>query len=117
MRKAVFLVAMVLVLAVGLAWSGEQKGQTGAMSPAEKAAKLQEKLSLTDAQTQQVRATFEEFQPRFEALYARAEKGEDVKAEKMKLKEERDAKLKAIFTPDQWTRYQALMAEHHKQKK
>ena len=117
MHKRILFLAMALVVVVGLAWAGgAQKSQMKQMSAAEHAAKLQAKLTLTDAQTQQVRALFEEFQPRLDALYARAEKGEDVKAEKTKLKEERTAKLKAIFTAEQWTKYEAMMAEQHKQK-
>jgi len=118
MHKRILFLAMALVVVVGLAWAGGgQKGQMKRMTAAEHAAKLQEKLTLTDAQTQQVRALFEEFQPRLEALHARADKGEDVTAEKKKGKEERTAKLKTIFTAEQWTRYEAMMAEHAKEKK
>ncbi|MGH9863473.1 MAG: hypothetical protein ACRD35_08625 [Candidatus Acidiferrales bacterium] len=118
MHKRILFLAMALVVVVGLAWAGGgEKGQMKQMTAAEHAAKLQAKLGLTDAQTQQVRALFEEFQPRLEALHARYEKGEDVKAEKSKLKEERTAKLKTILTAEQWTKYEAMMAEHAKQKK
>lgn len=117
MRKPVLVVAVMLVLAVGLAWAGGEKAQSGKMDPAAHAAKLQEKLALTDAQTQQVRSVLEEFAPRFEALYAKKAEGTDISAEKKALKEEQAAKFKTIFTAEQWTRYQEMQAAHHKEKK
>ncbi|MBI4467673.1 MAG: hypothetical protein HY656_09665 [Acidobacteria bacterium] len=116
MRKTAFLAACLLVLAVGFALAGDKAGKGNEMTAAVKAAKLQEKLGLTDAQRAQVQTVFEEFHPRFEAVYARAQRGADVSAEKKKLQEERDARLKAIFTAEQWAKYEEMRAESHKKK-
>jgi len=117
MRKPIFLVAVVLVLAVGLAWAGSDKAQSGKMTPAEKAAKLQAKLGLSDAQTEQVKSVMKEFAPRWDALKAKHEGGADISAERKTLREEQQVRLKAIFTAEQWARYQEMQTEHHKQKK
>lgn len=117
MRKRSLLLVLAIVLVASVAWAGgEQKGQAGPMNAAERAAKLQERLELTDAQTAKVRAVYEAFDPRLQALRARAEKGEDIKADKTKLMEERDAKLKAILTAEQWKRYQEMRSQYPKPK-
>ena len=115
MRKSVVLMAVMLVLALGVAWAGEQ-GKTK-MTSAEKAAKLQAKLSLSDAQTEQVKAVIDEFAPRWDALMAKHDSGADVSAEKDKLREEQQARYKSIFTAEQWAKYQQMQAEYKKDKK
>lgn len=108
MRNRVLALAVVSLLALGLAWAGEQ-GKAGSMGPAEHAAKLKAKLGLSDTQTAQVQAVFEDIQKRHAELKA---KGEPMAPEaKKKLKEERAARLKAILTAEQWARYQQMMAE------
>ena len=114
MHKRILILTVVVLVVAVLAWAGgNHAGKM--MSPAEHAAKLQKELGLTDAQTQQVRAVLEESQPQMDALKERAAKGENVTAEKKKLKEERNAKLKAIFTAEQWTKYEQLMTAAHPQ--
>ena len=115
MRKSVVLVAVMLVLALGVAWAGEQG--KAKMTSTEKAAKLQAKLGLSDAQTEQVKSVLDEFAPRWDALMAKHESGADVSAEKAKLHEEQQARFKAIFTAEQWAQYQQMQAEHKKAKK
>lgn len=114
MRKSVVLVAVMLVLALGVAWAGDHGKK---MTSTEKAAKLQAKLGLSDAQTGQVKAVIDEFAPRWDALMTKHEGGADVSAEKAKLHEEQQARFKAIFTAEQWAQYQQMQAEYKKVKK
>lgn len=115
MRKSVVLVAVMLVLALGVAWAGEQG--KAKMTSAEKAAKLQAKLGLSDAQAEQVRSVIDEFAPRWDALMAKHESGADISVEKDKLREEQRARFKSIFTLEQWAKYQQMQAEYKKEKK
>ncbi|MFQ5926522.1 MAG: hypothetical protein ACE5MH_03715 [Terriglobia bacterium] len=116
MRNRMFVLLVAAVLAVGLAWAGGEKGKAGKMDAAAHAAKLQAKLSLSDAQTEQVRAVLVDIQQQMTELRAQVQAGEltrEAKHEaKKKLKEERNARLKAIFTSEQFARYQELLAEH-----
>jgi len=116
MRKRFAILAVVVLLVAGAAWAGGDHSKSKPMTAAEKAAKLQAKLNLTDQQTSQVQALIEEFTPRFDALYARKEAGEDISAEKAKLKEAHNARLKAILTADQWARYQEMHSDKSKTK-
>lgn len=111
MRKRMYVLAVITLLAVGVAWAHGEKAQAGKMDPATQAAKLKAELGLSDAQTEQVKAVFEEFQPRLAELKAKAGEPGAVEAKK-KLKAERDARLKAILTPEQFARYQEMMAQH-----
>lgn len=113
MRKSVVLVAVMLVLALAVAWAGDHGKK---MTSAEKAAKLQTKLELSDAQTEQVKAVIDEFAPRWDALKAKHEGGADVSAEKTKLNEEQQARFKSIFNAEQWAKYQQMQAEYKKTK-
>lgn len=115
MHKRILYLAVVLLLATSLAWAGGEKAHK--KDPAAAAAKLQEKLGLTDAQTDQVRALFAQGHEQMMALKARGGDAESMKAERKRLHEERSTKLKAILTPEQWTRYQELKASYGKRKK
>lgn len=115
MRKSMALVAMMLVLALGVAWAGEQGKMK--MTSEEKAAKLQARLGLSEAQTAQVKDVMDEFAPRWDALMAKRNSGADVSAEKQKLREEQEARFKAIFTAEQWSKYEQMHAGYKKEKK
>ncbi|MGH9803584.1 MAG: hypothetical protein ACRD4D_00295 [Candidatus Acidiferrales bacterium] len=115
MRKSVVLVAVMLVLALGVAWAGEQG--KAKMTSAEKAAKLQSKLGLNDAQTTQVKTVLDEFAPRWDALMAKKEAGTDISAEKKALREEQETRLKSIFSAEQWAQYQEMHSQDKKTKK
>jgi hypothetical protein len=114
MRKSVALVAVMLVLALGVAWAGHDKAK---MTSAEKAAKLQTRLGLTDAQTEQVKAVLDEFAPRWDELMAKHKAGTDVSAEKKALREEQAARFKAIFTAEQWAQYEQMHSDSKPVKK
>jgi capsule polysaccharide export protein KpsE/RkpR len=111
MHKRTLLLAVVFLLATSLAWAGGGKGK---MDPAAAAAKLQAKLGLTDAQTTQVQALYEQTHQQWTALKARADGGEDISAEKKQLHQEKMSKLKSILTAEQFARYEELRAEHKK---
>jgi len=114
MRKPVVLVAVMLVLALGVAWAGDHGKK---MTSTEKAAKLQAKLELSDAQTEQVKAVIDEFAPRWDALKAKHEAGTDVSAEKKTLRDEQAARFQSIFTAEQWAQYQEMYSHDKKTKK
>lgn len=113
MRKSVVLVAVMLVLALGVAWAGDHGKK---MTSTEKAAKLQAKLELSDAQTEQVKAVIDEFAPRWDAIKAKHQEGVDVSADKAKLYDEQNARYKSIFSAEQWTKYEQMRAEAKKAK-
>ena len=114
MRNRIFALVVVTVLALGVAWAGGEKGR---MDPASKAAKLQAQLGLTDTQTEQVRAVLEDSHKRVAELKASGQEPTAIRGAKKKLKEEREAGLKGIFTAEQFTRYQQIMAEHARKKR
>jgi len=112
MRTRILVLATVAVLAVGLAWAGGEGKAGQMMSPAEQAAKLKAKLGLSDAQTEQVRAVFEDIDRRIAELKASGQDAAVVQAGKKKLKEERAARLKAILTAEQYARYEQMKSGH-----
>lgn len=112
MRNRTIVLAVVLLLAATMAWAGGSK--SGSYSPAEHAAKLQKKLGLSDQQTQQVQALFEEINQKVSALKASGADMATIKAEKKNIKAEQNAKLKTILTPEQWAQYEQMMAGHYK---
>ena len=115
MRHRTIVLAVVLLLAATMAWAGGEK--SGSYSPAEHAAKLQKKLGLSDQQTQQVQALFEQTHEKISALKASGADEATIKAEKTKIKAEQNDKLKTILTPEQWAQYEKMMAEHYKAEK
>lgn len=111
MRKRMYVLAVITLLAVGVAWAHGEKAQAGKMDPAAHAAKLKAELGLSDAQTEQVKAALEDIHQRMAEVKAKAGEPGTMEAKK-KLKAERDARLKAILTPEQFARYQEMMAQH-----
>jgi hypothetical protein len=112
MRNRIIVLAVVMMLAATMVWAGD--GKSGTYSPAEHAAKLQKKLGLSEQQTQQVQALFEQTHEKISALKASGPDEATLKAEKMKIKAEKHDKLKSILTTEQWAQYEKMMAEHHK---
>ena len=109
MRKPVVMLTVIMILALSVAWAGGVKGEKDA---ATEAAKMKDKLGLTDAQTQQLQALIEQTHSRWTELKAN-QQDEAVLAEaKKKLKSEYMYRLKSILTADQFARYQKLAAEH-----
>jgi hypothetical protein len=114
-------------------------GGAGPMDPAAHAAQLTEALGLDADQAAKVQALFAEFAPRQQAIRDRAlalhqemdgshERGEKmdpqalagkkaafaaIHQEKAELHRELATAIEALLTPEQRTRHQQLMAEHH----
>ena len=116
MKKRFFVLAFALAFVVGLAWAGDGHGQK--MDVASHVAKLKAELNLTDQQTEKVRAVLEDTHNR--KMEAKKKAGGQESAEFQeqvkKLMAERDARLKEILTPEQFTRYQDLQAKHAKER-
>ncbi len=112
MRKRLWVVAFVAVFAVGLAWAGGEHGQK--MDVAAHVAKLKAELNLTDQQADKVKAVFEDIHQRKMALKEKAggQVSPETKEQINKLMEEQDKRLKEILTPEQFTKYQELKAQH-----
>ena len=111
MRKRIWGLIFVAVFAVGLAWAAEQEHK---MDVAGHVAKLKADLNLTDQQAEKVKTLFEDIHQRKMALRAQTTdpKAPEAKEQMKKLMDEQDTRLKEILTPEQFTKYQQLKAEH-----
>ncbi len=115
MKKRFFVLAFALAFVVGLAWAGGEHGQK--MDVAGHVAKLKAELNLTDQQTEKVRAVLEDIHNRKMDAKKKAggQESAEFREQAKKLMAERDARLKEILTPEQYTRYQDLQAKHAKE--
>jgi Spy/CpxP family protein refolding chaperone len=102
----------VAVFAVGLAWAQNEHGQK--MDVASHVAKMKAELNLSDEQADKVKSVFEDIHKRKMALNAATtdKKSPETREEFQKLSQEQDTRLKEILTPDQFTKYQQMKAEH-----
>lgn len=113
MRSRSLVLVGVLLVVVSLAWAGGDKVK---QSPAEKAAKLQAQLGLTDAQAEQVAALIEEVHGRWaEVKASELDKAAREEAKK-KLKAEFYAGIRSILSDQQLARYEQMEAEHSHRK-
>lgn len=131
MENWILVLAIATTLSFGLAWGAQQGAQPqqpqqteqpqrslpgqqlqgGAMDPAEVASRMKEKLGLSDQQTQKVQQVIENFRNQMQALRAKGSSqgsNESMRADRMKIMDNRDAQLKAILTPDQWRQYEQM---------
>jgi len=84
---------------------GEMKGGPGAW--------LTEKLGLTADQQAKVKAIFDASRPQMEAIHSDTSLSKEDKRAKMKaLHDSNDAQIRALLTPDQQQKFDALKAEH-----
>ena len=115
MKKRFVVLAFALAFALGLAWAGSEHGQQ--MDVAAHVAKLKAELNLTDQQTEKVRAVLEDIHKRKMAAKEKAagQDSPEFQGQVKKLMAERDARLKEILTPEQFTRYQELQAKQTKE--
>ena len=93
---------------------GPRGGRGGAMQdPAKHAKMLQDRLGLSDDQTAKVQAVFEGDKAKMEAARSGGDGASPGgrRGEMKAMREETEAKLAAIFTPDQKTKYDAMQAE------
>ncbi len=115
MKKRLCILAFALAFVVGLAWAGGEQGKN--MDVASHVAKLKADLNLTDQQAEKVRAVLEDIHAhKMEAKKkAGGQDSAEFREQVKKLMAERDARLKEILTPEQFTRYQELQAKHAKE--
>jgi len=129
---AVLAVSASLAIAApqeGKGWGGHRGGQRGVMSE-----KLAQKLNLTDAQKQQIKAMNDQFRQDNKAFFESARSTmkefraakeandtaklnalkptvDSERAQMKQLREQQEAKVLSILTPDQQSQYKALKAE------
>jgi Spy/CpxP family protein refolding chaperone len=111
MKKRICGLIFAAVFAVGLAWASEQDKK---MDVASHVAKMKAELNLNDQQADKVKSVFEDIHQRKTALKAQTtdKKSPETREQFQKLSEEQDTRLKEILTPEQFTKYQQLKAEH-----
>lgn len=138
MRRKLTGILVVLCLGVLVSFAGEQASKK--MDAAAHAAKLKAELGLTPEQTAQVEQILADTMKRIEpvrasikatreelkalrsanpadpqAIQAKESELETLRAQKRGLKAERDSALKNVFTPEQFAKYQELLAAHKKE--
>jgi Spy/CpxP family protein refolding chaperone len=87
----------------------EKKGRKGMLSPEQQLQRLTEQLNLTDAQKPKVKAVLEEVDKKRHELRNDTSLDRQQMREKMKaIHEDETKKMKAILTPDQFTKYQEM---------
>jgi Spy/CpxP family protein refolding chaperone len=90
------------------AMQGPQGGQRG-MNPERQLAMMQQQLALSDDQTAQIRQILTEASGKMEALRANTDLAqEDRRAQMMTLRQGVQARIHAVLTPDQVTKYDAM---------
>ena len=96
--------------------NGQMQGHRG-MDPERRVEMLQRRLDLNDSQTAQVRQIFTESHAQMMTLRSNASLApEDRQAQMMTLHQGEQAKIRAVLTPDQQAKFdamQARMREHH----
>ena len=138
MHRKMTAVLIVACLAALVSFAGEKQGK---MDAASHAAKLKAELNLTDEQTAQVesvfagileqmqpirasmRATHQELKAQRNAtatdagtIEAKATELEAIRAQKRELMAERDNAMQQILTPEQFAKYQEIVAAHSTKK-
>jgi protein CpxP len=85
-----------------------QGGQRG-MDPERRLQMMQQRLSLNDSQTAQIRQIFTESRAQMETLRSNASLApEDRRAQMMTLHQGEQSRIRAVLTPDQQTKYDAM---------
>ena len=91
------------------AMQGPPPGGQRGMNPERRLAMMQQQLALTDSQTAQVRQILTESSGKMEAIRANtALAPEDRRAQMMTLRQGEQARIRAVLTPDQQTKYDAM---------
>lgn len=91
---------------------GPMQGQRGMMDPERRTGMLQRRLGLSDDQTAQVRKILTESQAQAETLRMNSSLAPaDRHTQMMSLRQGEQARLRAVFTPDQQAKYDAMQAK------
>ncbi len=87
-----------------------QGGQRG-MDPERRLQMMQRRLELNDSQTAQIRQIFAESRAQMETLRSNASLApEDRRAQMMTLHQGEQSRIRAVLTPEQQTKYDAMQA-------
>ncbi len=138
MHRKIMAVLIVVCLAVLVSFAGEKQGK---MDAASHAAKLKAELNLTDEQTAQVESMFAGILERMQpirasmraihdelkalrnatatdagAIDAKETELKTIRAQKRELMAERDNAMQQFLTPEQFAKYQEIVAAHSKKK-
>jgi len=115
MKKLILLGASVLMMS---AISIAQPGKPGKRSPQERAEhqteRLTKELSLTPEQATKVKAILASKGAEMDSVRAKKMAGgekSEVRGDRKAAREKTDAQLKAVFTAEQYAKYQAMMQE------
>ena len=85
----------------------------GGMNPERRLEMMQRRLNLSDAQTAQIRTIFSESQAKMEALRSDTSVApEDRRAQMMTLHQDEQAKVRAVLSPEQQAKYDAMHGEN-----
>jgi Spy/CpxP family protein refolding chaperone len=88
---------------------GPMQGGARGMDPERRVEMLQRRLNLNDSQTAQVRQIFKESQAQMEALRSNTSLApEDRRAQMMTLRQGEQARIRAVLTPDQQAKFDAM---------
>ena len=115
MKKLVLVGASVLMMSVmSIAQSGQPKKKTSQERAENQTERLTKELSLTPEQATKVKAILASKGAEMDSVRAKKIAGADKKgvhAERKAALEKTDAELKAVFTPEQYAKFQAMMQE------
>lgn len=103
---AIALGGLIAFSTMATAQEGKEGKKKGGMSVEQQMERLNEAVKLTDEQKPKVEAVLKESAKKREAL---SDVPQDERRDKQRaIREEQDTKLKAILTPDQYEKYQAM---------
>ncbi len=89
---------------------GGMRGGMRGGDPAMRASMLQKQLSLTDEVTAQVKAIYMDGSAKMQALRSSGGSQDDMRSQMMSIRQAETTKVKALLTPDQATKYDAMEA-------
>ena len=94
----------------GTAMQGPPRG--GMMDPGRRSDMLKQNLNLTDDQTSQVKAIFQDSRTKMEAVRSNSSLSQDDRrSQMMSIRKAENDKVEALLTPDQKTNYAAMQAQ------
>ena len=91
--------------------NGQMQGGHRGMDPEKRVEMMQQRLNLNDSQTAQVRQIFREAHGQMESIRSNASLApEDRRAQMMTLHQGEQARIRAVLTPDQQAKFDAMQA-------
>ena len=111
-RLAVLLI-FVIGFVAGALTMNVYRARHGSASPESHRSRFErvmEQLNLTAEQRDQVKATFEDARARF------IEMRKEAQPKYQEVREQTDARLRAVLTPEQWEQFQKLTSDHRERR-